>query len=104
MSNDSSVIGHELNSHKLLPLLPALDCVTGTVAVLCTIFHFILGSQELELSETVTNKPFSRLGTLELHLLGDCLPLRLLGSVLCFVDTMPAAPWSASAVLLPVIP
>lgn len=53
MSNDSSVIGHDLNSRKLLPLLPALDCVTGTVAVLCTIFHFILGSQELELSETV---------------------------------------------------
>lgn len=53
MSNDSSVIGHDLNSRKLLPLLPALDCVTGTVAVLYTIFHFILGSQELELSETV---------------------------------------------------
>ena len=54
MSNDSSVIGHELNSHKPLPLLPALDCVTATVAVLCTIFHFIPGSQELELLETVT--------------------------------------------------
>lgn len=54
MSSDSSVIGHELNSHKLLPLLPALDYVTDTVAVLCTIFHFIPGSQELELLETVT--------------------------------------------------